>query len=63
MTFYRAYKDQAGNISYLGPLRETVEEALEDLRDNDYDTSKMNPGKYGIYYSPAQQVGISVTKI
>lgn len=63
MTFYQAYKDLGAASASLGPLRETAEEALEDLRDNGYFTENMKPGKYGVYYSPAQQIGVSVTHV
>lgn len=63
MNFYQAYKDLGSASASLGPLRNTAEEALEDLRDNGYFTDKLTPDKYGCYYSPAQQIGISVTRV
>lgn len=63
MTFYQAYKDQGSASASLGPLRDTAEEALEDLRDNGYFTDKLKPFPDGCYYSPAQQIGVSVTHV
>lgn len=64
MYFYQAYQDVGdGKIVSLGPLRNSAEEALQDLRDNNYEVHHLKPCKFGTYFSPQQGVGVSVTRI